>query len=67
MASWGYEGGSSVTLTATPQGPNARAILGGGCSVTGSTGTAAECVLTLDQNQTVTVTFECQDGESCPR
>jgi hypothetical protein len=64
-ASWGYEGGMTVTLTATPKGPYARAVLGGDCSATGAHGAPASCVVALDANKAVTVTYECQTDQTC--
>jgi hypothetical protein len=65
MSSWGYESGMTVTLTATPKGAHARAILSDGCSATGSYGAPATCVVALDANKRVTVTYDCASGQTC--
>ena len=49
----GYNGGASVTVTATPDSGYRVASWGGDCS-----GTATTCVLTMNADKTASVTFE---------
>jgi hypothetical protein len=56
----------AVELTAQPTGERARAVFSGDCVATGAYGQVATCALTLGPDKTVTVTFECEDGATCP-
>ena len=50
-----YDGGASVTVTATPDSGYRVAAWGGDCT---ASGTASTCVLTMDADKTASVTFE---------
>lgn len=62
---WGYEGGTEVTLKADPVGKRARAAFSGACSESGSYGKKATCTMTMDATSSVTVTYQCEAGFTC--
>ena len=63
---WGYEGGTVVTLTADPgDDQRARVVFSGDCSELGSYGKKATCTMTMDATRSVTVTYQCQAGFTC--
>jgi hypothetical protein len=55
-----------ITLEATPTGEHARAVFSGACAATGVYGQPATCRVTLGPDKAVAVTFECEQGQTCP-
>jgi hypothetical protein len=63
--SWGFEGGTVVSLRANPDGARARAVFSGACSESGEYGKKATCDVPITATQSVTVTYQCEPGFTC--
>ena len=62
---WGFEGGTRVTLKADTVGKRARAVFSGACSESGAYGKKATCTMIMDATSSVTVTYQCEVGFAC--